>query len=110
MKKNKFILVLVFTLVNLLISTFAFAQQNKIDSLLSLFKKDKEDTNKINHLNKISIEYINIGSYDSAFLYGNTSLKLAQHLNFKRGLAKSYGDIGIVYQEQGKYTKIGRAS
>ena len=42
----------------LLYSLATFAQQSKIDSLLTLLKTDKEDTSKVIHLNKLSWKYI----------------------------------------------------
>ena len=77
------------------------AQQNKIDSLLTLLKTDKEDTNKVKHLNALSVQYRLIGEYDRGLTYGKQSLELAHSLNFKRGLATSYNSVGIIYDNLG---------
>jgi len=61
MRKLQLLFCLLFILN--LFQNFSFAHQSKIDSLLTLLKKDKEDTNKVNHLNKIGSEYRKIGSY-----------------------------------------------
>src|ERR1035437_1840645 len=84
-----------------------FAEQTKIDSLLTLLKKDKEDTNKVNHLNTLSREYIDIGSYDSSFAFANNALKLSPQLNppYKKGIATTYNNLGVVYMQQADYPK-----
>ncbi|TAL60152.1 MAG: tetratricopeptide repeat protein [Bacteroidetes bacterium] len=88
---------------HLLISSLSFAQQNKIDTLLSLLKKDNIDTNKVIHLNKLSWEYKNIGNYDTALYYGNTALQLSQQLNFKTEIAAAYNNIRSVHYNRGNY-------
>ncbi len=84
---------------------FSFSQQNKADSLVKLFQNDKPDTNKVIHSYKLCWEYIKKGHYDTAMYYGNTALELAQQLNFKKGIAGAYGNIGSVYYEEGDYPK-----
>jgi hypothetical protein len=53
----------------------SFAQQNKIDSLLTLLKTDKADTNKLIHLYKLSDESEIIGNYDDG-INPNNSLRI----------------------------------
>src|ERR1035438_4702737 len=105
MRKNIHLFLFICISAYLLISSFAFAQQSKIYSLLSLLKKDKEDTSKVIHLNKLSNKLRMTGSYDSSILYCNNAIQLAQHLNFNKGIANAYTNIGIVYDEQGNYPK-----
>ena len=93
--------------------SFSFAQQNngsalfttKIDSLLSLLKTGKQDTNKVNHLNDLCREYKNIGSYDTALYYNNIALQLSQKINFHKGVANAYGGMGNVCGLKGDYPK-----
>ena len=81
------------------------AQNRTTDSLLTLLKKDKADTSKVNHSNKVCKEYINIGLYDTALHHSTAALQLSQKLNFKNGIASSYHNIGLVYYYQGDYPK-----
>src|ERR1700757_3172891 len=81
----------------------SIAQNREIDSLLILLKTDKEDANKVNHLNKLCIDYRNIGNFTDGFDYGKQALALAQKINFKKGIAQSYNGIGLIYQYQGNY-------
>jgi tetratricopeptide (TPR) repeat protein len=81
------------------------SQNSNIDSLSTLLKRDKQDTNKVIHLYKLSWQYIKVGQYDTAIHYSNKAIKLADQLNFKRGISASYGNIGYVFSEQGEYNK-----
>src|ERR1035437_7510364 len=84
---------------------FTLSAQNKnIDSLLTLFKKDKPDTNKIIHSIKLCAEYQDIGLNDTALYYCKSALQLANQLNFKNGIANSCGNIGNIYWTQGNYS------
>lgn len=81
----------------------ALPQNRIIDSLQILIKKSKADTNTVIQSNKLCLEYRNIGLYDTALYYGNNALRLAQQLNFKKGIAASYHSIGNVYSRQDNY-------
>ena len=107
--KTKFILIYC-----LLLALCGLAQQNKIDSLLTLLKTDKADTNKLVHLNKISREYRNTGTYDSAMLYANSALLLSTDilkkitdlkikLSAQKNEGNAYNIIGSIYNYQSNY-------
>ncbi len=98
MKKLLFILLISF-------QQFCFAQSDAIDSLLSLLKKDKEDTTKVNHLNRLTFEYREVGSYDTSIIFGNSALQLAQKFNFKKGIGDAYGFMGTSYYYKADYPK-----
>ncbi|MBI4946031.1 MAG: tetratricopeptide repeat protein [Bacteroidetes bacterium] len=78
---------------------------NPKDSLHQLIRFDKEDTNKVTHLNTLCREYQKIGSYDTAFRYGDIALQLAIELEFPKGIATAYNNIGIIYTYQGNYSR-----
>ncbi|MES2838088.1 MAG: tetratricopeptide repeat protein [Bacteroidota bacterium] len=110
MKKNWFLFV-----INFLICLSVFAQQNEIDSLLFLIKKDKTDTTKIIHFNHLSKEYMFIGVYDSAEYYANYALKLSNLIatkntnniviseTIKKCISSAYNNFGNINYEQGNY-------
>lgn len=83
----------------------------QIDSLFSLLNKDKPDTNKVIHLNKLCVGYQSIGNYDTALRYGNAALQLARQLpsrlgnglGWSQGVANAYNNIGTIYYYQGDY-------
>ena len=69
---------------------------SRIDSLLSLLKTAKEDTNKVNILYELSEEC----SEEDILKYAQAALLLAEKLNYKKGVAVASNNIGYVY-----YTK-----
>src|ERR1700757_2258235 len=83
--------------------SFIFGQNPYIDSLFTLLKTDAADTNKATHLNKLCWQHYLIGEYDKGLTYGKQALTLAQSLNFKKGMAASYNNIGTIYSNQGNY-------
>ena len=89
----------------LIFPVIVFSQQNKIDSLLSLIKKDKQDTNKVIHLYQLIRECELSGGFEEGLNYGIEALELARKLNFKKGIANSYGSIGNIYLGQANYPK-----
>jgi len=80
----------------------AFTQQNKIDSLLSVLKTVKEDTNKVNLLNMISKE-LNTSNPEQATQYVKQAILLSDKIKFERGKGNSYRIMGIIYYNVGKY-------
>ena len=101
MKKLLFLVAFNFGLLTL----NCFAQNRNIDSLFTLLKKDKPDTNKVFHSNNLCRELRVIGLYDTAFHYANAALKLSQQLSFKKGIADSHSNIGILYCIKGDNSK-----
>ena len=81
--KNKTIIFLI------LISAFSsqtLAQkqgQERIDSLLTILSKTREDTNRVNLLVDLSLSYYSI-SPDDGIRYGKEGLSLAEKLNWKK--------------------------
>lgn len=112
MKNFRIIFSILFGIIFFII-TNSFSQQNKtsgersrtIDSLLSLIKKDKADTNKVIHLYLLTHECELTGDFEKGLNYGNEAIELADKLNFKKGIANSYNNIGIIYMHQGNYPK-----
>src|SRR3972149_5747779 len=88
------------------------AQPSKIDSLLSLLKKDKEDTNKVNHLNDLGWE-MKYSNPDTAIILSNQALAIATVIagnevtkqSDRKFIANSLGNLGAYYWLQGDYPK-----
>lgn len=79
-----------------------FAQNTlKIDSLLSAFKLQKQDTLKVDLLFKIAEEYY-LSSPEKAREYCLQAQKLSQKTNFKGGLAVAYGWLAFLDEQEGK--------
>ena len=66
---------------------FNYAQSNKYaDSLLTVLKTAKDDTNKVKVLKSLFFEF-EFKDIKKADFYAKESLKLAQQLNYKKGIA-----------------------
>lgn len=87
------------------VSEISFSQnQNRvIDSLIQVLTTAKEDTVKVNLLNKLcNIEY-EIANYDNSLSYAKGALSLAEKLGFSRGMNNAYNALGVVYTMQSNY-------
>jgi two-component system NarL family sensor kinase len=78
---------------------------DSLDSLKHLLVNDKNDTNKVIHLNSICREYLGAGDFSNALQYGTSSLALAKQINYKKGIANSTNNIGIINFNQRNYEK-----
>ena len=92
------------SLVLIINSCIGFSQNRKIDSLFTLLKKDKEDTNKVNHLTDLGWEF-KYQNPDTAIILGNQSLSLAEKSEWKKGAANSLGQLGAYYYLKADYLK-----
>lgn len=72
-----------------------------IDSLENEISKT-EGIDRVNVLCDLCWEYRFI-SGDSALSYGNQALKLANEMNYKKGIAQAYNDMGIIYVDRGSF-------
>lgn len=94
------------------------AQDRQTDSLINLLKRSVEDTNKVNLLRTIGVSYANQDPR-KAIEYWKEGVKLSYKLNYIKGLARNYINIGtgysylskldstIIYADSGiKYSKI----
>lgn len=83
----------------------AAAQQKKIDSLQTLLKADKKDTNKVNHLIALAKAFERTGNYPEAEKKVNEALELSNSIDFENGIAQSYHTMGGFYYNQGNFRK-----
>ena len=77
-------------------------EQKELDSLLVSLQNMEDDTVKVNVLNKVSegllfIDYIRMKDY------AEEALLLSLELDYKKGMANSYNNLGIYYREVGVY-------
>lgn len=83
--------------------TFLTAQQRQIDSLKSLVSIDKDDTLKIQHLNKLSIAYCDQGEMQKALDCGKSAFYLSARINYVAGQARAYSNMAHTYYLQADY-------
>jgi len=89
----------------LLFASFCAFAQKKLDSLVSLLKTDKEDTTKVLHLNAVAGLCYRSGNYDTSLYYSHSAVKLANKINFKKGAAAAYSNIGVVHSSRAENTE-----
>ena len=96
---------------------FAFAQNKTVDSLLQALKEfdasrqelhksqvpNVYDSTKVKILNDLSREYILIADNENAGKYIDEAFAIAQEINYKKGIAMSYSNIGLIHNYQGNY-------
>ncbi|MBS1584558.1 MAG: sensor histidine kinase [Bacteroidetes bacterium] len=83
-----------------LVSNPLFGQNQKlIDSLERKLAGAKEDSNKVNILNDIAFEY-RLVNEAKAYRLLHESVKLAEKIGFKDGLALAYNHFGILYKNR----------
>jgi two-component system NarL family sensor kinase len=66
--------------------------------------KANPDTNKVKSLSDLCWDYRFV-SADSALNFGEQALQLAQKLNYSKGIAQAYNDIGIIYIDKAQYLR-----
>ena len=85
-------------------SVISFSQDKQLDSLREVLLNQAEDTSQVNILNEMAAL-----SYRSApnesINYSSDARSLAEKLNFRRGLAEAYKNIGLGHYMQGNYTE-----
>jgi tetratricopeptide (TPR) repeat protein len=106
---------IVICLLATILSTNAFAQTRVIDSLKNVLKTEQEDTNRVKTLIALSNELKRRGKYDTSIICASSAITVAEKLASssspivvkasKKGIAKTYNNIGIIYDEQGNYPK-----
>ena len=89
------------TVCFLLITSLAFSQSTKIDSLINITKKGSI-TEKIDALNKLCGQLM-YDKPEEAKVYALESIRKADSFHYKLGLGDAYNMIGVVYDISGKY-------
>ncbi|TND08373.1 MAG: protein serine/threonine phosphatase [Bacteroidetes bacterium] len=92
-----------FLLVFLLFSGYLPGQQSKTDSLISLVNTLKADSHKVDVLNDISWAIRATGNFYAAKPYADSAQKLAEKINYPKGLGKAHSILGVLNVEQGNY-------
>lgn len=77
-------------------------KMEKIDSLEKLIAKDKEDTNKVLHLSKLSAYYQQINP-DTSIILANEALLLAKKTGMVKQIPVIYTFLGAFHNQKGNY-------
>ncbi len=79
-------------------------QKIKIDSLKTILKTAKDDTNKVTILNKLACLFYSSPD-DTSSYYANQAIAIANNLKFKSGLSQSYYILATANQYKSKYNE-----
>jgi serine phosphatase RsbU (regulator of sigma subunit) len=85
-------------------TSIAFSQTSKIDSLKKVISIMVDDTNKVNSINELAKSYFIDDNYKLCLENSILAEKLANELNFEKGLGLSYTGIGLSYFCLGDYS------
>jgi signal transduction histidine kinase len=72
----------------------------RLDSMMKVLTGEKEDTNKVKTLSRISQYYYNVAPLKS-FPYANQALALAEKLQWKKGIANLHNNLGLYIGDTG---------
>ena len=80
-------------------------KSNKTDSLFSVLRKQKEDTNKVNTLNNLSVELTGKNP-DTAMFLSNNAYTLAVKLKYESGKISALCNISNIYRDKGDFDLV----
>jgi len=78
--------------------------QPKIDSLFQQLRTAQQDTNKVLLLHDLSREFFS-NDLERAMKYTNRALFLSEKLDYKKGIALSYNNLGIIHYYKAIYSQ-----
>jgi serine phosphatase RsbU (regulator of sigma subunit) len=96
------------TILFLLVPLSLFPQSTLLDSLASILDLMEEDTAKVNALNEMALS-IHRTHPEMTIQLGQEALALAESLNFQKGLAQAYKNIGLGNYMNSDYTEATRS-
>ncbi|GAB2823037.1 ATP-binding protein [Ferruginibacter profundus] len=75
------------------------AQTSKVIDSIEKILPQQKDTTLVKSYNELTWQYRNVDK-DKAIAYGNKAVELGRQLNFKKGIAQAYNDMGILYYDK----------
>jgi tetratricopeptide (TPR) repeat protein len=91
-----------FCIFLLITSLPVFAQSPKIDSLENLLRKSPSDTNQVNLLVDLAMEYWG-SDPEKTLSYSQKAMTISKKLDYARGEARSHQGIGVYYWQKNNY-------
>ncbi|MBT8211306.1 MAG: tetratricopeptide repeat protein [Eudoraea sp.] len=88
-----------------LIPILGLGQSAQIDSLKQLIAQQQDDSLKVNTLLAVSQNYFSINP-DSAVIYANQAISLANEIQFGKGAGMGYKNIGLAYYYMGDFDQV----
>ena len=94
MHKPPFVLLLL-----LLLPGAPEAQTSRVIDSIEKILPQQKDTTLVKSYNELTWQYRNVDK-DKAIAYGNKAVDLGKQLDFKKGIAQAYNDMGILYYDK----------
>ncbi len=94
-------IILIFFLV---VPIIGFSQKTTIDSLENVLEEAAKDTHMVNILKELCWLY-KFTNPTKAIDHGEEALELASELNYKKGIERATGNLGVVYTIKGDLNK-----
>ncbi|MBL0355480.1 MAG: tetratricopeptide repeat protein [Chitinophagaceae bacterium] len=91
-------------LFSLFFAFYCSAQTNKLIDSLERISASQTDTSLVATYNELTWQYRNVNR-DKAIEYGNKALDIGLKLNYNKGVAQAYNDMGIIYYDQENFEK-----
>ena len=96
---------LIVLLLTSLLSNFLRAQDiTKVPELLKDLANSKTAADSADNLALICYNYAN-SDIGKGLLYGDSAMQLSTKINYKKGIADAYNNMGWLYYRKGEYTK-----
>lgn len=93
------------SIILIFIASFIVRAQNHLtDSLLTELANSSKDTNRVKTYQQLAWHLKN-SNPDTALYFADKGIRLAKELDFKKGIAGMYNDIGVINYFQGNYNK-----
>lgn len=83
-----------FIVFTLYLTTICSSQNNRIDSLLNVLENGKADSNTVNTLNNLSLEFFNAEEYEKSLQYAENAISLSRKVKYKKGEAIALYNAG----------------
>lgn len=93
------------SLLGLISATFGQTTTRMTDSLRTLLKSSKNDTNRVIILNTLAAYLIIGDDYDSSLMVSNEALLLSERLGYQAGKASSLRKQGVARIQSGEYAR-----
>jgi serine phosphatase RsbU (regulator of sigma subunit) len=105
MKRKLQIWTVLFLLMSLSFSDLVLAQTDiEIEKLENLLKVTKNDTSRVNILNRLAEKYLK-ETPTKARRFAEEALDISESLRYRTGIRNSTDNLGNIYQTQGAYAK-----
>ncbi len=85
------------------VSCACFGQNARQQKLIDQLKTAKPDSNQVNLLNKLNVDFVDEGDVYNSLKYGWKALALAIKIKDKVGIIISYSNLGFTYSYDGRY-------